>query len=308
MAASPTPEQLEYIHGNTTERSADGIRKLILEEWMLILTGLISLVGLVGNSLVLWLLGFCMKRNPFSVYVLNLAMADALYLCGILVSITSLFTEAFDAFIMSLTLFFLKYTLYTVGLSLLAAISTERCLSVLFPIWYRCHQPKHMSTVVCTILWALTFLLWGTLFVICLNVFNDFCYPLILVTFAWFLFFIPVMCVSSLALLLRVQCTSQRQQPPRLYLLVLLNVLVFLLCGVPMGILDFLQIHINIPIPFGVSLLLACMNSSANPFIYFFLGRQKHKRRRESLKMILQRALEDKWDLGTGAQVREPLK
>ncbi|XP_037377594.1 mas-related G-protein coupled receptor member X2-like [Talpa occidentalis] len=40
----------------------------------------ITLVGLAGNAVVLWLLGFCMKKNTFSIYVLNLAVADFLFL------------------------------------------------------------------------------------------------------------------------------------------------------------------------------------------------------------------------------------
>ncbi|NWW00806.1 MRGRD protein, partial [Machaerirhynchus nigripectus] len=36
----------------------------------------ISLCGLVGNGVVVWFLGFHMKQSPFTVYVLNLAVAD----------------------------------------------------------------------------------------------------------------------------------------------------------------------------------------------------------------------------------------
>ncbi|KAI5929569.1 Mas-related G-protein coupled receptor member X1 [Manis javanica] len=32
---------------------------------------------------------------------------------------------------------------YLVSLSILSAISVERCLSVLWPIWYCCHHPRH---------------------------------------------------------------------------------------------------------------------------------------------------------------------
>nr|KAF6438029.1 hypothetical protein HJG59_008721 [Molossus molossus] len=49
----------------------------ILELLMII----VALAGLAGNVVVLWLLGFRMRRNPFSVYILNLAGADCLFLC-----------------------------------------------------------------------------------------------------------------------------------------------------------------------------------------------------------------------------------
>ncbi|XP_040494720.1 mas-related G-protein coupled receptor member D-like [Ursus maritimus] len=35
----------------------------------------------------------------------------------------------------------------------------QRCLSVLFPIWYKCHQPQYLSAVVCALLWALSLLM-----------------------------------------------------------------------------------------------------------------------------------------------------
>ncbi|NWW36795.1 MRGRD protein, partial [Panurus biarmicus] len=36
----------------------------------------ISLCGLAGNGVVVWFLGFHTKQSPFTVYVLNLAVAD----------------------------------------------------------------------------------------------------------------------------------------------------------------------------------------------------------------------------------------
>ncbi|MBZ3883156.1 Mas-related G-protein coupled receptor member X2 [Sciurus carolinensis] len=42
---------------------------------------IILLVGLAGNAAVLWFLGFRIRRNTFSIYTLNLAAADFLFLC-----------------------------------------------------------------------------------------------------------------------------------------------------------------------------------------------------------------------------------
>ncbi|KAF6104402.1 hypothetical protein HJG60_011340 [Phyllostomus discolor] len=40
-----------------------------------------ALVGLAGNAAVLWLLGFRMRRNAFSVYILSLAGTGCLFCC-----------------------------------------------------------------------------------------------------------------------------------------------------------------------------------------------------------------------------------
>lgn len=42
----------------------------------------------------------------------------------------------------------LRWFFYLTGLGIMTAISFQRCLSALFPIWYRCHCPKHLSAVV----------------------------------------------------------------------------------------------------------------------------------------------------------------
>ena len=42
-----------------------------------------------------------------------------------------------------------------------------------------------------------------------------------------------------------------------------------------------------------VSLLFSTINSSANPFIYFFVGSSRKKRFKESLKVVLTRAFKD---------------
>uniref|UniRef100_A0A4X2KYP6 G-protein coupled receptors family 1 profile domain-containing protein n=1 Tax=Vombatus ursinus TaxID=29139 RepID=A0A4X2KYP6_VOMUR len=281
-----------------TKASPPGeLQKLYLGDWMIIFSLLIALVGLVGNSIVLWLLGFRIPRNPCSVYILNLAVADDLFLCCYFLMYINYLFGPFYSWLVSEVQFHLTYMFYTMDLSLLAAISTERCLAVLFPIWYRCHRPKRTSAAVCAVLWFLTGLFGVTVYAFCYPLFiAGFCSPSLFTGVACLFLLAFVLCVSSLTLLLRVQCSSQRPQRPRLYLLVLLTVLMFLLCGLPLGITDVIEFVTNSSfMPHRLPWLLACVNSSANPFIYFFLGSQRHKRR-EPLRAVLQRALEDEED------------
>ncbi|NXN24511.1 MRGRD protein, partial [Nycticryphes semicollaris] len=98
---------------------------------------LICLCGLVGNMVVVWFLGFHMKRNPFTVYVLNLSIADFSLLLVILLILTLHILSIVDCF------YFIEYLVsrhilmvlflfwYLASMYLLTAMSIERCISVL---------------------------------------------------------------------------------------------------------------------------------------------------------------------------------
>uniref|UniRef100_G1QB94 G-protein coupled receptors family 1 profile domain-containing protein n=1 Tax=Myotis lucifugus TaxID=59463 RepID=G1QB94_MYOLU len=266
-----------------------------------LLIAIVALVGLAGNSVVLWLLGFRMRRNAFSVYILNLAGADFLLLCYPFIhSILLLFDFDFVDEVITRFLSPVSVFAYISGLSFLSAISTERCMSVLWPIWYRCRRPRHMSAVMCALLWALSLLLCILDGKYCgfirSNVMDGWCSASNFITVSWLILLFVILSGSSLALMTRLLCGSHRMPPTRLFVTIMLTMLVFLLCGLPFGIqwnllfwFDAL-FHLN---QFVVP--LACVNSCANPIIYFFVGsfRQQWWKRRHTLRLVLQRALQD---------------
>ncbi|XP_019506913.1 PREDICTED: mas-related G-protein coupled receptor member X2 [Hipposideros armiger] len=268
---------------------------------------IIDMVGLAGNAVVLWLLGFRTRRNAFSVYILNLAGADFLFLCCQIVRSLSKLINNFHAIYISFSSYFiLVFTFaYITGLSLLSTISTERCLSVLWPIWYRCHRPTHMSAIMCALLWALSLLLSIPGGMYCRFLFRDlsqvWCPVFNFITAGWLIFLFVLLSGSSLALVSRLLCGSQRVQLTRLYVTILLTVLVFLLCGLPLGIYRFLIYYIDIKLYessshiYQISHVLSCVNSCANPIIYFLVGsfRQRWRKGRQTLNLVLQRALQD---------------
>ncbi|XP_074192219.1 mas-related G-protein coupled receptor member X2 [Rhinolophus sinicus] len=272
-----------------------------------LLVTIIALVGLAGNAVVLWLLGFRMQRTAFSVYILNLAGADFLFLCCHFIYSLNTFIHYFHSVSISIPSFFITvlFFAYIAGLSFLSAISTERCLSVLWPIWYRCHRPRHTSAVMCALLWALSLLLSILEGKYCGFLFSGahqvWCQVLDLITAGWLIFLCVLLSGSSLALVSRLLCGSQQVQPTRLYVTVLLTVLFFLLCGLPSGIYWFLKSwikhHLNVvydPL-FMVTVVVSCVNSCANPIIYFLVGSfmQRWRKGRQTLKLVLQRALQD---------------
>ncbi|XP_036310579.1 mas-related G-protein coupled receptor member X2-like [Pipistrellus kuhlii] len=267
-----------------------------------VLIATVVLVGLAGNAVVIWLLGFRMHRNAFSVYILNLAGADFLFLCFHIISfLDSIFNLDFVIGAMSRFLPLVEEFAYISGLSFLSAISMERCMSVLWPIWYRCQRPTHTSALTCALLWALSLLLSllkGYYCILFWSVQQFWCPVLDFLTVAWLILLFVLLSGSSLALMTRLWCGSQRVPPTRLYMTVVITVLVFLFCGLPFGILWFLISWVlsisSLYLPMTVA-LLSCINSCANPIIYFFVGsfRQRWRKQRHTLRLVLQRALQD---------------
>ncbi|XP_008844549.1 mas-related G-protein coupled receptor member D [Nannospalax galili] len=264
------------------------------------------LCGMAGNGVVLWLLSFRVQRSSFCVYVLNLAAADLLFLfcMATLLSLeTGLLLKTSPSAMFYEVMKRTKYFAYTAGLSLLTAISTHRCLSVLFPIWYKCHQPQYLPAGVCGALWALALLMNFLASFFCMQFWHpdeSHCFLVDMVFSGLILgIFMPVMTLSSAILFVRVRkSTGLRRRPRRLFVVILASVLVFLTCSLPLGVYWFLLYWVGLPravslLYICLSRLFSCLSSSANPLIYFLVGSQKSHRLRETLGAVLGRALRD---------------
>ncbi|XP_021489072.1 mas-related G-protein coupled receptor member D [Meriones unguiculatus] len=262
--------------------------------------------GMAGNGAVIWLLSLRVQRSPFCVLVLNLAVADLLFLLC-MASLLSLETGPLLSNSTSATVYEVikrtKYFAYLAGLSLLTAISTQRCISVLFPIWYKCHRPRHLSAAVCSALWALALLMNFLACFFCIRFWHpneNLCFGVDMVFNSLILgIYLPIMITSSTILFIRVRKnTLLRRRPRRLFVVILASVVVFLTCSLPLGIYWFLLYWVGLPqdvtlLCICVSRFSSCFSSSANPLIYFLVGSQKHHRLQESLGAVLGRALRD---------------
>uniref|UniRef100_A0A674J5S5 G-protein coupled receptors family 1 profile domain-containing protein n=1 Tax=Terrapene triunguis TaxID=2587831 RepID=A0A674J5S5_9SAUR len=224
---------------------------------------LICLFGLVGNGIVLWFLSFHIKRNLFTVYILNLGMAN------------------------------FGFLLFLAPVSPLA-ISIERCLSILFPIWCPCHRPKHLSAIVCSLLWVLSSLLIELVHYFCVLNRTKKC-PMTVISMHVlnFLIFTPITVLSNLILSIKVQCSSQQCQPGKLYAVILLTVLFFLVFTGPLSVQSFVLHFNDLFLPIWICLMLASVNSNINPFIYFLVGSYRKWRFRGSVKIALQGVFEE---------------
>ncbi|KAM7035067.1 mas-related G-protein coupled receptor member H-like [Acridotheres tristis] len=265
----------------------------------------ISLCGLAGNGVVMWFLGFHTKQSPFTVYILNLAVADFSLLLLFLLLILAFLTVAafctslfplihhYRHFVFAVELLCHLFDLSSLGL--LAALSVERCISVLCPIWYRCHRPRHLSGVVSGALWALAGVLVSSLY-LTYTYTEDSDTVLAGVALVISLILSLVMLVSNLFQFLKLCCGSRRRQPGKLFVAILLNVLLFFFTfGIPFCV----EIFLNLPdsgdlFPENTFLLMELLDCTLNPVIYVLVGSCRRRRFQRSVRVALRRVFEEK--------------
>ncbi|XP_048343739.1 proto-oncogene Mas-like [Sphaerodactylus townsendi] len=266
----------------------------------------VVILGLIGNGAVFQILCCRVKRTNYTVYVLNLAIADFIVLfCNISFSAFSLIiwkTFDFERFLF-VVLDILWFFGYNYSFFLLTAISVERCLGVFYPFWYHSNRPEHLSAILCTVLWVISCLVTVVEYFTCWSEFERYqnqCYTkyiaasIFLVTI--FLIFTPVMVLCSLIMFVKVQRRSQPSSA-RLYLTIAVTIVIFLIFALP-GRFAYLvgYWHPEVKLIWNVvqvSFFLNIVNSTLNPFVYFFVGRQKKPRFHEPLSVVFQRSWND---------------
>ncbi|KAJ6650496.1 hypothetical protein lerEdw1_007204 [Lerista edwardsae] len=295
-----TPEETEQPQsatGNGTVCTPPYCKPLE-ETGMFSAIGVVCILGIWGNGIVIWLLGFCMKRSPFTVYILNLAVADFGVLIAVPVrDVVECTCSDFSVAVAESCIQFV----YCASQFLLTSISFDRCVSVLFPLWYRCRRPEKLSTILCTLIWLLSFLvnaICTTLHL--LGVFRVLS-PLFYVYLVNAVVCLPLITVSTLILVIRICFRPQLRHQGKLLMAILLSLFFFLILAFPMNVLCL--VYFDQPDPdydtllsnhlFKYGALSACLNSFVNPLIYFLIGRTKSGFCRENLKLILQRVFSE---------------
>ncbi|KAG8571645.1 hypothetical protein GDO81_011731 [Engystomops pustulosus] len=270
-------------------------------------------LGLLGNGIVIWFLYLKIKKNPFTIYILNLALADFTFLFGLFVWMmytfcylnglrTSAIKESYLAFIIGL--------LYNFGFNasvyLLMIIALERCLAALYPFWYQCQRPRNLSTFICIAFWLLSMLVTGLENIICANVAHyhdpssENCTYVYFFTSALYLTVVPIMIFSSVTLVFTIQTTLIRWHHAKLYIVIVISVTVFLISVVPARILglllyfNVLQTKDFLVAFFFATSLCSAFNCSANPYIYMAVGTcGKQKMEEASIIHVLEKVFQE---------------
>ncbi|XP_041535909.1 mas-related G-protein coupled receptor member H [Microtus oregoni] len=313
LATTFCPLESTQYTGNESLNETTWSSKQVVDYSYISVSLVICMLGLTGNGLLIWFLVFCVKRKPFTIYLLHLAIADFMVLlCSSVIQLVNTF-HIHDVTLLSYAIFLMIFG-YNTGLHLLTAISVERCLSVLYPIWYQCRRPKHQSAVACALLWALSVLVSGLENFFCiLEVkprFPECRYVYIFSCILTFLVFVPLMVFSNLILFIQVCCNLKPRQPAKLYVIIMATVILFLVFAMPMKVLLIVGYYSNSTdesvwksLPYLT--MLSTINCSINPVVYVVVGSLSRKRRQKSLKEALQKVFEEKTAVGSREDVTQ---
>ncbi|XP_041635929.1 prostaglandin D2 receptor 2-like [Cheilinus undulatus] len=132
-----------------------------LNYFAITLHGLFSSVGIIENLLILGVVGFHVRRSVISIWILNLAASDLLATASL--PFFTLYMARGNTWTLGTTfcrihssIFFLN--MFVSGF-LLGAISLDRCLVVLRPVWAQNYRNIRLVGRICGVIWALAVVL-----------------------------------------------------------------------------------------------------------------------------------------------------
>uniref|UniRef100_A0A673AYP4 Formyl peptide receptor 1 n=1 Tax=Sphaeramia orbicularis TaxID=375764 RepID=A0A673AYP4_9TELE len=235
--------------------------------------------GVLGNGLVIWVIGFKMKLNATTFWFLNLAVADILFTAFLPLSVVhttmhyhwpfSKFMCKFHSTNYVLNMFASVY--------ILVIISVDRCVCVVWPVWAQNHRSVRKASCVSVGVWVLAVVLSAPHFflrdtapsyhnrdiIYCYNnyAFSDgFVTPSVLqlrhramtISRIIFGFVVPfTVIVSSYAVI--IYCLRNHafaNQSGRTFKIIIAIIITFFLCCVPyhiMTLIDMLRMHMAKP-------------------------------------------------------------
>ncbi|XP_067388107.1 probable G-protein coupled receptor 152 [Emydura macquarii macquarii] len=246
-------------------------------------------IGLPANAFIIWLTGWRLQRRGLSVFILSLATSDFLFLCLTILQVQETImgdTWVLGTFMCRTRHYFFDLS-YHCSLFLLAALSVDRCLMVLLPLWYRCHRPPRLSTYICLGAWLLAalFSIKGFIFP-SVNWTTDGVYACIMNRgiYEWPLRLLEVLLEGLFPFIIMVTTHAatltrtfrRRTRPPtQFYRIVAATLSAYVLLNLPFQITQLLFLAffnaalIPFMVYFGYLINLGC---SINPLIYIFFG------------------------------------
>lgn len=300
----------------STDSQAEVDIDAIMDNVSIVLYMLTIVLGITGNSVVIWVAGFKLKPKVTNIWLVNLAVADLIFCLTRVISLTKkLFYDhwAFGVFLCKFNGFF-KYANMFCSVFLLAVISVDRVLCVWHPVFTKRRRTLWAARLVSVGVWAAAVVMSSPYFAyrqVYLGKNNlskcslevkektegdlEAKKALYSIRFlcGFLLPFLVILCCYVLAALgIRRTRLSGKSRPLRILASL---VCAFFLCWAPYHFLLLVKmvngksfvVKVWLPVASG----LAYFNSCVNPLLYFCMGVDVRGRFRQSLAGVYRRAL-----------------
>ncbi|XP_034565613.1 chemokine-like receptor 1 [Notolabrus celidotus] len=318
-------EDLDYTADNETENDTSTVRTVIfsssqprtLTHVLVAVNIIISVVGLGGNSLVIWICGCKMKRTVITTWYISLAISDFLF-CAILpLEVFYMITShwPFGLALCKLTSSALFLNMYS-SVFLLVLISMDRCLMISFPVWSHNHRTVRKAFGAVLFMWLLSALLTvpslifrqtrvhGTVTECYTGYMGQSRHRAVVLTRFICGFLIPFLMIVFCSSVLSFKLNRLTMRSTKPYKVMAALILTFFFCWVPYHTFILLELDLNsqslevLQTGLKVGTTLAAANSFISPVLYIFIGNDFKKTLKRSLTSRIEEAMAE--DFRTG--------
>ncbi|XP_071387565.1 somatostatin-like receptor F_48D10.1 [Centroberyx affinis] len=270
-----------------------------------LMTTVISLTvfvfGLTGNTLAIYVvLRYAKMKTVTNIYILNLAVADELYIVGLpfLTTQNVLSYWPFGSFLCRVVMTADSMNQFT-SIFCLTVMSIDRYLAVVHPIRSTKWRHPRVAKMVSAAVWAVSFVVvlpvvifsdvqdkfnscnmiwpepkdvWSTAFILYTATLGFFG-PLLVICLCYLLIVVKVKTSGA-----RAGFSKRRRSERKVTRMVVVTVVVFVLCWLPFFIINMVNLVVIIPESsttagiYFFSVILSYANSCANPLLYGFLS------------------------------------
>ncbi|NWS75314.1 C3AR protein, partial [Crotophaga sulcirostris] len=151
---------MPQLLSNTSSHEQAAVRYASESIISIVIFIIIFIIGIPGNGLVIWVAGMKMKRSVNIVWFVNLAVADFMCCLSLPFFIVHLALHEhwpYGWFLCKVIPSVMIFTMFA-SIFLLVAISIDRCLLVMKPVWCQNHRTVKFISLVCCGIWILAFI------------------------------------------------------------------------------------------------------------------------------------------------------
>uniref|UniRef100_A0A3Q0R160 Formyl peptide receptor 1 n=1 Tax=Amphilophus citrinellus TaxID=61819 RepID=A0A3Q0R160_AMPCI len=296
----------------------------------IVVYSVVSVLGVLGNGVVIWVTGFKMKKTVNTVWYLNLAVADFVFSAFLPLTVAYLALGShwpFGKFMCKLNSIIGFLNMFA-SVYILVVISVDTCVSVVLPIWAKNHRNVRKASWVSLGVWVVATNLSAPYFffmdtkqmsedkIICFNSLfkngtqshNRFHLQAMILTRFLLGFAIPFTAIVSCYAVIIHHLRKKRslgRQSSRPFKIIAAIIITFFLCWAPyqiMGLFKWLiftadtvnkTLHHVFDIGSSFTAGLTVLSSCINPLLYVFIRQDFKDEFRKSILSVLETAFRE---------------